>query len=57
MRILLLFGPFVPLLIPAFYNADAPELFGFPFFYWFQLLMIPVSAVCIYAAEQLRRED
>ncbi|MDE2018068.1 MAG: DUF3311 domain-containing protein, partial [Hyphomicrobiales bacterium] len=29
----------------------------FPFFYWFQLMMIPVSAVCIYAADQLRGED
>jgi hypothetical protein len=37
------------------YNMTEPTLFGIPFFYWFQLLLIPVSALTIYAADRLRK--
>jgi Protein of unknown function (DUF3311) len=30
---------------PPFYNRAEPYLFGIPFFYWFQLLWVIVSAV------------
>jgi hypothetical protein len=33
------------LLWPPFYNFDQPELIGIPFFYWFQLLMVIVTAI------------
>ena len=34
----------VPLLVPL-YDSDDPTLFGFPFYYWFQLAMIPAAVV------------
>jgi len=36
--------PFIALLWPPFYNMTQPELVGVPFFYWFQLLAIIVTA-------------
>lgn len=36
--------PFVGLLWVPFYNGREPELFGFPFFYWYQLLWVPITA-------------
>jgi uncharacterized membrane protein len=30
-----------------FYNRVAPEIFGIPFFYWWQMLWIILTAVCI----------
>ena len=46
--------PFLVLWVP-FYNRVEPTLFGFPFFYWFQLGWIFVSmivtAVVYYATE------
>ena len=42
---LLLLIPFIVLLWPPFYNFEQPELIGIPFFYWFQLLMVIVTAI------------
>jgi hypothetical protein len=42
---LLLLIPFIVLLWPPFYNFRTPELFGFPFFYWFQLLWVLITAI------------
>ena len=42
---LLLLIPFIVLLWPPFYNFDQPEFIGVPFFYWFQLLMVVVTAI------------
>jgi hypothetical protein len=36
---------FAVALWPPFYNRAEPYLFGIPFFYWFQLLWVIVSAV------------
>jgi hypothetical protein len=36
--------PFAGLLYPPLYSRESPELFGFPFFYWYQLLWVPVAA-------------
>ncbi len=41
----LLVVPYVGLLWVPFYNAREPELFGFPFFYWYQLAWVPISAL------------
>jgi hypothetical protein len=46
--------PFVAMLWVSSYNKLTPELFGFPFFYWYQLLWVIVSAAIaglIYVAE------
>ncbi|MEE9096221.1 DUF3311 domain-containing protein [Pseudarthrobacter phenanthrenivorans] len=32
-------------LLPQLYAFDAPRLGGMPFFYWYQLLWVPVSAI------------
>jgi hypothetical protein len=46
---LLLLLPFIGLLWVPFYNTDAlPALFGFPFFYWYQLLWVPTTALLIW---------
>ena len=43
--LLLLLVPFIVLLWPPFYNFDQPEFIGLPFFYWFQLLWIIITAI------------
>jgi Protein of unknown function (DUF3311) len=42
---LILLIPYVGLLWVPFYNHVEPRLFGFPFFYWYQLLWVPISAL------------
>ncbi|WP_334172155.1 DUF3311 domain-containing protein [Sinomonas sp.] len=32
-------------LLPQLYSSDAPRLGGMPFFYWYQLLWVPLSAI------------
>ena len=44
MKYLLLLIPCVIALAVPLFNSDAPELFGMPFFYWFQLLLVPLSS-------------
>ena len=41
---LLLLLPFVGLLWVPFYNQAEPALLGFPFFYWYQLAWVPLTA-------------
>jgi hypothetical protein len=36
---------FAVILWPPLYNRAEPSMFGVPFFYWFQLLWVLVSAV------------
>jgi hypothetical protein len=46
----LLFLLLIPLLLalfPPFYNFTQPELIGVPFFYWFQLFLIVITAIII----------
>ena len=50
--ILLAVGIIVPLLVWV-YNTETPELGGFPFFYWFQFLLIPVVSALTYVAFKL----
>jgi hypothetical protein len=37
------------------YNFETPALFGIPFFYWFQILVVGVSSLCIFIADRLAR--
>ena len=53
MKFLILLLPCVIALWVPLYNFEPPALFGIPFFYWFQLLMIPLSALAIFAATVL----
>ena len=36
----------VPLLVPTYAKED-PRLWGFPFFYWYQLLWVFISAILV----------
>ena len=42
---LLLLVPLVGVLVPSFYNKLDPTLGAMPFFYWYQLLWIPISVL------------
>ena len=44
---LLLLIPFVAVLWMPFYNRAQPEVFGFPFFYFYQLVWILLSSAVI----------
>lgn len=45
-RVLLII-PFVAVLWVPFYNRTEPTLWGFPFFYWYQLLWVILSVLVI----------
>ena len=51
MKYLLLVAPCILAVLTPLYNGLTPALFGIPLFYWFQLLLIPVSALAIWAAD------
>jgi membrane protein implicated in regulation of membrane protease activity len=50
--ILLAVGIVLPLWVTTFDTED-PSLWGFPFFYWYQFLLIPVVSVLTYVAFKL----
>jgi hypothetical protein len=41
----LLLIPVVALALPFLYSHVSPELFGFPFFYWYQFAWVPLTAL------------
>ncbi len=45
MKYFILALPSLATLFVPFYNVTEPRLFGFPFFYWFLLILIPLSSV------------
>jgi len=45
---LVLLVPYVALLWLPFYNDVRPSLLGFPFFYWYQFLWVPLTSLIIY---------
>ena len=45
---LLLLLPFIGLLWVPFYNGALPALFGFPFFYWYQLAWVPLTSLLVW---------
>jgi hypothetical protein len=46
----------LPLLV-GIYDKNDPELWGFPFYYWFQFLLIPIAAVLTTIAYRLSKAD
>jgi hypothetical protein len=48
MKVILLLAVFVITLAVPFFNRTAPVLFGFPFFYWYQMAMVLVSSALIF---------
>jgi Protein of unknown function (DUF3311) len=56
MKLALLLAPCLLALWAPLYNSTQPVLFGIPFFYWFQLLLVPISALTIFAADRFGRD-
>ena len=44
----LLVIPFAATLVPPIYAPRLPEWLGFPFFYWYQILWIVLSALIVF---------
>ena len=42
---LLLVVPLLGVLFPMVYNKKDPQAFGLPFFYWYQLLWVPLGVI------------
>ena len=40
--------PYVALLWLPFYNDTRPSFAGFPFFYWYQFLWVPLTSLLLY---------
>jgi hypothetical protein len=53
MKFFLLLVPCILALCVPLYNSIPPVLFGIPFFFWFQLVLIPISALAIVAADRV----
>ncbi len=51
----LLVVPFVATLVPPLYARRTPELFGFPFFYWYQVAWIVISALIVWLVYAMTR--
>lgn len=37
--------PLIGTLFPSFYSSVTPELWGIPFFYWYQMMWVILSAI------------
>jgi hypothetical protein len=53
----LLLLPLLVTLYPPLYNHRRPELWGIPFFYWYQLVIISVGVGCTYAVYRVSTRD
>ena len=53
MKFFLLLVPCLLALWVPLYNSVPPVLFGIPFFFWFQLVLVPISALAILAADRV----
>lgn len=42
---LLVLPPLIGTLFPSFYSSVTPELWGIPFFYWYQMMWVIISAI------------
>jgi hypothetical protein len=51
----LLVVPLLLLVYPGFYARSTPELFGFPFFYWYQFAVVIATALLTGAVYWLTR--
>ena len=54
---LLLVVPMFGTLIPPIYNTKDPTLIGIPFFYWYLMLWVPVTVLCMLIVYRLTRGE
>jgi hypothetical protein len=47
LQVILLAIPCIAVLIIPYFNVLEPSFYGIPFFYWWQLLWVPLSGVFI----------
>jgi hypothetical protein len=47
--------PFLGLLYPPLYATRDPEIAGVPFFYWYQLAWVPLTALLTYVVYRRTR--
>lgn len=52
----LLIVPFIATLWPPFYARHDPVLWGFPFFYWYQLLWVVITAIIVWVVYVATKE-
>lgn len=52
-----IFVPFIAVLWVPFFNTTEPALGGVPFFYWYQLMWIGISAVLTIAVYFLTEKE
>ncbi len=52
--LLLLLIPVAALIFPGVYNRESPVLFGFPFFYWYQLAWVFLATAVLFVVYLLR---
>lgn len=51
----LLLIPIAALIFPGIYNRETPTLFGFPFFYWYQLVWVFLATAVLGLVYWLQR--
>lgn len=49
---IILIVPYIALLWIPFYNDVKPSFLGFPFFYWYQLLWVPITSLILFIVYQ-----
>ena len=49
--------PLIATLLPQLYNSLDPQLFGIPFFYWYQLLWVPITVILTVVVYRATRGD
>ncbi len=54
---LLFVVPMIGTLIPPIYNTKDPTLIGIPFFYWYLLLWVPITTLCLVIVYRATRGD
>lgn len=57
LRYLLLLLPYAGLCFPQLYARNEPVVFGFPFFYWYQLLCVILTSMLLYLYYRLTRRE
>ena len=53
----LLLLPYIGLLCVPIYAVHDPALFGFPFFYWYQLAWVPVTSLLLWIVYRSRPDE
>ncbi len=51
----LLLLPLIATLYPPLYNRESPDVFGIPFFYWYQMVAIAVGVTCTIVVYRMTR--